>query len=204
MYIPEQLALTDSKVIGEIIAAHGFGLLLTSDLTATHLPLVHSAEGAELGTLYGHFAKTNSHWQQAQNQSVLVVFQGPHAYISPRWYQRQPAVPTWNYVAVHCYGKLELLADNENHTAMNQLVEQYEPELLTSTAVMPEDYQARLRQNVVGFKIVIDKVDAKEKLGQHRVQADQRAVHQALEQHHSPEAQALARYMTKRQLGTGS
>ncbi len=95
MYIPKNLEVKDPLIISELIAENGFGTLISADLTATHLPLIYESNDEGLGLLFGHFAKSNSHWQTAENQRVLVIFQGPHAYISPSWYVTKPAVPTW-------------------------------------------------------------------------------------------------------------
>lgn len=148
-------------------------------------------------------AKANSHHKELQGQRILVIFNGPHAYISPCWYASQPAVPTWNYIAVHCYGKFELLSDDDNQSAMEELVSKYEPSLLDNPEIMPADYQQRLRQAVVGFKVVVDEILAKEKLGQHRKQEDQQGVYAALQNSPSADARLLAAYMQKRHKGTG-
>lgn len=203
MYIPKNLEITDPAVIRELIAENGFGMLVSADLTASHLPLIYQPVPGELGCLYGHFAKSNPHWQVAENQRVLVIFQGPHAYISPTWYRTKPAVPTWNYAEVHCYGYLSLLSDEDNQTAMQQLITKYEPALLNQPDVMPDDYQAKLRAAVVGFKIVLDEIQAKEKLGQHRKIEDQQGVYSALQNAKHSDAASLAAYMQKRNLGTG-
>lgn len=122
MYIPKNLTLTDLNIIKDFITEHSFGVLISPDLTATHLPFMYENDGNNLGCLFGHFAKANTHWQLADKQRVLVIFSGPHAYISPNWYNSKPAVPTWNYAAVHCYGVLTLLDDDENQAAMAKLI----------------------------------------------------------------------------------
>lgn len=204
MYIHKNLEVTDPLIISELIAENGFGTLISADLTATHLPFIYEPNDAGLGLLFGHFAKSNLHWQTAEKQRVLVIFQGPHAYISPSWYVTKPAVPTWNYSAVHCYGCLTILDDNENQQAMADLIVKYEPELLDNSDIMPADYQLKLRNGVVGFKIVIDEIQAKEKLGQHRKPEDQKGVFAGLQKSKDLNALSLCAYMEKRNLGTGS
>lgn len=90
-----------------------------------------------------------------------MVFSGAHAYISPTWYDAKPAVPTWNYAAVHCYGVASLLSDTETQDMLDKLVTKYEPKLLQDKQIMPDEYQQKLRQAIVGFKIVIDEIQAK-------------------------------------------
>lgn len=204
MYIPQNFQLNDPAVISELIAENGFAMLVSNDLTTTHLPLIYEPDDKGLGFLFGHFAKSNTHWQITKNQRVLAIFQGPHAYISPSWYATKPAVPTWNYAAVHCYGSLQLLSHEENMNAMNKLIEKYEPALLKQPNIMPDNYRAKLSNGVVGFKIVIDEVQAKEKLGQHRKAEDQQGVYAGLQHADGLDAASLCAYMAKRNLGTGS
>lgn len=203
MYIPKNLEINDPEVIKQVLAENGFGVLVTSDLTATHLPLIYKDEDGKLGSILGHFAKSNPHWEAAINQRVLIVFQGPHAYISPNWYATKPAVPTWNYVAVHCYGYLELLSNDENKLAMDQLVNKYEPGLSNNLDIMPNEYQERLRNGVVGFKVVLDDIHAKEKLGQQRKPEDQAGVYAGLSTSCDTDSQKLSAYMLKRSIGVG-
>ncbi|MCG9965078.1 MAG: FMN-binding negative transcriptional regulator [Shewanella sp.] len=203
MYIPKNMALDDKQAIAELIADFGFGLLISPTLEATHLPLLYEPAEDGQGYLYGHMAKANEHWKQLDGQQVLVVFSGPHAYISPTWYANGPAVPTWNYAAVHCTGRVEILEDNGTATAIQKLMKKYEPNLLADKALMPEEYIDKLSQAIVGFRVVISSIQAKEKLGQHRKVADQIGVYHALAQNVSTDSRALAKYMLKRNLGTG-
>jgi len=195
--------MTGAHTIGEFISEYSFGTLVSSDLSGTHLPFIFEPGEGDFGCLYGHFARSNPHWETLENQRVMVIFNGPHAYVSPAWYKSKPAVPTWNYAAIHCYGVVTLLNDEENARAMNQLVAKYEPELLDTQELMPSEYQERLRKGVVGFKILVDDIHAKEKLGQHRKSDDQEGVFAALRESTHPDAVALSSYMQKRKLGLG-
>ena len=108
MYIPKSFQVTDPEVLAAFIRAHSFATLVSAvDGTpfATHLPLL-----LDQGTLLGHVARANPHWQAFDGQrEALAIFHGPHAYISPTWYATGPAVPTWNYAAVHVYGAPRLI-----------------------------------------------------------------------------------------------
>ncbi|MCC2616096.1 FMN-binding negative transcriptional regulator [Aestuariibacter halophilus] len=203
MYIPRNLTMDGDGVVADFIAAYGFGIMVSSDLVATHLPLQYAPSKGELGTLYGHFARANPHWKALDSAKVLIIFNGPHAYISPRWYANKPAVPTWNYAAVHCTGTLSLLDDDSNHDAMSALIKQYEPELLDDADIMPADYRDKLSKAVVGFSVALDSIQGKEKLGQHRKPEDQKGVFAALQQSNHLDAKALAAYMQQRQIGIG-
>lgn len=203
MYIPKNMEMSGDETIAQFIAENNFGLLVSPDLKATHLPFVFAANEGEKGVLYAHFAKANDHWKALDNESVLVAFTGPHAYISPSWYEHTPAAPTWNYASVHCYGHVELLDETETKQAIDLLVSKHEPSLLDDKERMPDEFQQKLRQAVVAFKIVIDDIQAKEKLGQHRKIEDQQNTYATLQESDRPDAMALSDYMQKREIGTG-
>src|SRR5688500_13870647 len=114
MYIPKAFAETNQAKLFEFIRANSFGILFSQhqgQAWATHLPFLLEAEGEKL-VLWGHFARANPHWQEIEGE-ILVVFPGPHAYISPAWYESPNVVPTWNYVAVHAYGTLTLIHETD-------------------------------------------------------------------------------------------
>lgn len=128
IYIPSYFELKSEQEMHDVIRDNGF-VTLTSlhkeSLTATHLPLLLSEDKKEL---IGHFAKGNKQWTDIEGQEVLVVFQGPHCYISPSWYESKDTVPTWNYVTVHVSGKIQLLKDEDPRLwqSMVNLTEKYE------------------------------------------------------------------------------
>ncbi|WP_431024310.1 FMN-binding negative transcriptional regulator [Halomonas sp. H5] len=178
----------------DLIDAHGFAVLLDGRLQASHLPLVLARGEGELGTLYGHFARANPHWQALEGQRVLAIFQGPHAYVSPRWYAARPAVPTWNYVAVHASGLVERLDDDATQAAFDGLLAKYEPALLDDAAILSDDYRQRLLRGTVGFRIRLDDLQGKAKLGLNRSREDQAGVLAGLGDSPDPHARQLGRY----------
>jgi transcriptional regulator len=203
MYIPNNLKMNELSVAHDFIDEFGFGLMVSSTLTGTHIPFVlHRAEG-EQGTLYAHCAKANKHWQELDKAQVLVVFTGPHSYISPSWYAQAPAVPTWNYTAVHAYGTVSMLSANETLEAVEEVVHKYEPELLIKRDIITDEYRDKLLSGIVGFKIVLSNIEGKLKLGQHRKVEDQLGVFNALANSKSLDSNALANYMNKLKLGIG-
>src|SRR6266568_1633855 len=119
MYTPKFNQVTDRNLLIETMRSNSFailfGPLVSSEnggaSTATHLPLVVKDEGAH-GLLEGHFAKANGHWQALAGRETLVVFPGPHSYVSPILYAEQLSVPTWNYIAIHAYGTLQVIEDD--------------------------------------------------------------------------------------------
>lgn len=199
MYIPKNLRIEDLDQLQQFVAEFGFALITSSDLTASHLPLLLKAEEGEFGTLYGHMAKANGHWKTIDAQTILAVFSGPHGYISPTWYDTQPAVPTWNYAAVHVKGVVSLTDEETTLSILTDTVAQYEPSLLNKSDLndegfIPEAYKLKLAKAIVGFKISITSIEGKLKLGQHRSEADQAGVLEGLSASNRLDDQALLAY----------
>src|SRR5947209_4161347 len=114
MYIPTAFAEQDRARLHAFVEAYSFGLLVSThggEPFATHLPLLLERDAGPHGTLVGHMARANPHWRELDGRAVLAVFSGPHAYVSPAWYEAEHVVPTWNYVAVHAYGTCRLVDD---------------------------------------------------------------------------------------------
>lgn len=203
MYIPTTMKMNEQEDIAAFIRKNGFGLLVSTSLTASHLPFVLEQDEMQGNVLYSHMARANPHWREVEGQRVLVVFQGPHSYISPTWYSSKHAVPTWNYATVHCYGTLEVISADKLSIVMDKLLNTYEPALNEQSDLMPDDFFQSKLAGIVGFKVVIDTFQAKEKLGQHRSVDDQKGTFEALKNSDDPGAQALAQYMIKRRKGIG-
>ncbi len=181
MYIPKHFKIDDEEVIFDFIEKYGFATLFSQhkgEPYATHLPLMlNKSENA----LYGHFAHPNEQWKDAENQQVLAVFQGPHCYISPSWYETMKAVPTWNYVSIHVYGKLEVIEDKkEIFDSLNDLVNKYEsPDSPYNLNEVEPRFIEGLSRGIVAFKINITKIEAKAKLSQnHSVERQERVIKQ--------------------------
>ena len=168
MYIPKYFKIEDEKMIHDFIEEYSFATLFSQhngEPYATHLPLtLNKGEG----TLYGHFALPNEQWKDIEEQQVLVVFQGPHCYISPSWYETTKAVPTWNYVSIHLYGNVEIIKDEEVIlTSLNDMVTKYEgPNSSYELNNIEASFIERMSKGIVAFKITIKKIEAKAKLSQ--------------------------------------
>lgn len=204
MYIPNKFKMTEIADKHHFIEEFGFGVMISSvdNLSATHLPFVLHADECEHGVLYAHCAKTNPHWKNLEGQNVLVIFTGPHGYISPSWYTSKPAVPTWNYTAVHAYGIASLLDPQASLKAIDQVVEKYEPQLLIKQDIVTKQFKHKMLAGIVGFKIELTKLEGQLKLGQNRSKDDQSGIYDALNRSSSCEDIALAKYMQK--LGMGN
>ena len=204
MYIPSNIKVDDISIAHNFINEFGFGVIVTSSLTGTHIPFVlHNDEG-EKGVLYSHCARANKHWKELDGSDVLIIFMGPHSYISPTWYAQSPGVPTWNYSAVHAYGKVSLLNDNQTLEAVEEVVNKYESDLLVKRDIITDEFRDKLLSGIVGFKIDISDIKCKLKLGQQRNAEDQSGVYNALLNSSDFDAQSLAQHMKKLSVGTGS
>ena len=205
MYMPPKFTESDRGVALAAIKNPGWGYLVgVADgvPTAAHLPfLLQGAPGAE--KLVAHMARANPHWQSfADGVEQLVVFAGPHTYVSPRWYAAEPAVPTWNYVAVHVYGVPRVVDDaQEVYAAQKRLVDFHEsgtdrPWRLED---MPEDFVAGMLGAIVNFEIPIARIEAKFKLSQNRTADDRKGVIAALGQGEREDSRRIAALMAARE-----
>ena len=184
MYVPQHFA-GDAAAIDEIVASHDFALLVTTGAQgpeATHLPLLLDRSRGPQGTLLGHLARANPHAEALDGRDALAIFSGPHGYVSPRWYAAAPAVPTWNYVAVHVHGRARVVRDKARLVELvDTLSRRYEGDGPWSVAGLPERFLAGMVEGIVGLEIDIERIDAKFKLSQNRPPADRRNVIAELE-----------------------
>jgi len=201
MYIPPAFRVEDSAKLGAFIQKHSFATLVTNDghePFASHLPMLFRPEGSGHGTLLSHMARANPQWKQfAAGNEALVIFHGPHGYISPSWYQTAPAVPTWNYAAVHAYGIPAIFDDHERIVSLLQdTISIYEASLEKPwSGELPIEFRDKMIQGIVAFEIPITRLEGKFKLGQNRPLADLQGVYEALSQLGDPDDLALAKMM---------
>lgn len=192
MYIPRQFEETGVEVMHELMRAHPLATLVTfssAGLNANHIPFYLSPEPAPNGTLLGHVARTNPVWTDfAKDVEVLVIFNGPEAYITPSWYATKEetgkVVPTWNYMTVHAYGSLRVKDDPawlrdqlEALTAHNELSFPRP----WKVADAPHDFTEMLIGSIVGVEIVITKLLGKWKLSQNQPEQNRKGVISGLE-----------------------
>ena len=173
MYIPSAFRQADSRELFDLIEHNSFGLLVShveGQLFATHLPLLLDRQIGASGRLRGHMARANPQWRELDGQEVLVVFSGPHAYISPSWYEARDVVPTWNYTAVHAYGRVQI-EDDESVVAqiVADYVTRYESRMPTPWTFDPQGaFFRKLLQAIVGFTVDVTRIEGKWKLGQNQ------------------------------------
>jgi len=197
MYIPAAFKIKDIAEMIEVIQENSFATLFSTHEGlpyATHLPLLLNDTN---DCLIGHFAKGNPQWKDIENQKVLAVFHGPHCYISPSWYETNQAVPTWNYVAVHVYGEIELIEhSDELMKSFNNMIEKYEHDHSTySLTHVDEQLVSNLNKGVQGFKLKIISMEGKKKLSQDHSNERQQLVIQKLEEIKHTNEQQIAHLM---------
>jgi transcriptional regulator len=199
VYIPDAFRETQPDVLHAFIRQYSFGLLVSQQdgaMEANHLPLLLDTGRGPCGTLVGHMARANGQWRSLEvGGEVLVVFPGPHAYISPSWYETRLSVPTWNYAAVHAYGMPRLVQDPAAlRGILHAMVQTYESALPEPWPMdLPDDFMDRMQKAIVGFEIEITRLEGKFKLSQNRSEADrQSAIAGLLRQNDPPSAEVAA------------
>ncbi|MFC6336067.1 FMN-binding negative transcriptional regulator [Pseudomonas sp. CCM 7891] len=208
MYTPRAFALDDLPEIQQLIQHTRLAQLVTfgeQGLLASHLPLLLNPDEGPNGTLYGHMAKANRQWQDLQNGAeTLVIFAGAEAYISPAFYpakaEHGKVVPTWNYLAVHAYGKAEVFTDAERLLKLvSALTQRHEAGRAQPWSVndAPADYIDSMLKAIVGFALPVERLEGKRKLSQNRSAADIAGVREGLAASPDVRDQTLARFMPK-------
>jgi transcriptional regulator len=158
MYSPSYNRVEDRAEILAFMRENNFPVLVTGlggTLHASHLPsMVH--EEADKIVIDMHMAHANQQWQEFFDEEVLVIFTGPHGYISPRWYEEGERVPTWNYAAIHAYGVPEMVKDEKTkHANQRRLVEYMDPEWLPKFDALSPKYVSGMLNGIVNFRIPV-------------------------------------------------
>jgi transcriptional regulator len=194
MYVPEHFSQADVEILAALISKNSFGTIITQGvdgLVASHLPFLVEQQDSGLA-LKGHFARANNHWSQVENTESLVIFQGPHCYISPNWYESRN-VPTWNYAAVHVYGTAELVTDKN---AIQDIVLELSD---THERPLPDpwipDYDEAMLNAIIGFRFNVSRIQGKYKLSQNKSEADRQGAIDALQSAGSENELAIASLM---------
>jgi transcriptional regulator len=199
MYTSKLNRNENAEELHKFVRENGFAILISSvegKPWATHLPLLLSPDGKKLS---GHIARGNKQWKEWNSESeVLTIFSGPHAYISSSWYDHEN-VPTWNYIAVHVYGKLKILPEEELLQSLKSLTDKYERESEKPVAVerMNPKYVKSQMLGIVGFEIEITKMEAAYKLSQNRDAKNHENIITELEKRNDPASNAIAGEMKK-------
>ena len=210
MYSPEQFKVSDLSTLHGDMQRWNFATLITPAAKGgpqvTHLPLLLDRDRGRFGVLAGHMARANPHWREfTSSHESLAIFHGPHAYISPRWYSTDVAVPTWNYAVVHAFGAPRTEGAAECMEAhLRQLVLYHEgmaPESWCPDKLPGQTY-AGLLKAIVYFEMPILRIEGKAKLGQNRSHDDIMGVIQGLQATGASENRELIEITQTRALGT--
>ena len=195
MYSPPYNRVEDRRELLDFMRANSFALLVTATdgvPLASHLP-VTVADGAGGIVIHSHMAKPNPQWQAFFEDEVLVVFSGPHAYVSPRWYEATERVPTWNYAAVHAYGRVRVASDRAlKHAAQRALVAELDPAWLPKFDALRKEYVDSMLEGIVTFDIAVTRLETRWKLSQNRGRREQELVAAELDKAADPSLKALA------------
>jgi transcriptional regulator len=199
MYTPKQNRNENTAEIIDFIKHHGFGVLVShtgEKFWGAHIPLEIS-EGGDF--LHGHVAKANPQWRSfKENEEVMAIFTGPHAYISSSWYDHEN-VPTWNYIAVHVYGTIRIIEGDLLYQSLKKLVDKYEKKSAhpVSIETMSPDYVKKSMQGLVGFEITVTNIEASYKLSQNRDTKNYNVIIDELEKRSDPSSNQIAEVMKK-------
>ena len=200
MYLPPLYKEEDPHTIVDFLHRHNFAAIISHDgtqLLATHAVVETQALPNGNLQIYGHIARVNPQWQTFGAQELLLIFEGPHTYISPRWYDH-PNVPTWNYMMVHAYGQARLLHGQELQDLFTRLVDQHEHGTGYNLNALPPDMVRKQMDATVGFVIDVSRVQAGWKLSQNRNPGDHANIIDQLHARGDDASTAIANEMAKR------
>ena len=197
--------MEDRAVMMDFMRANPFAILISSidgSPYATHAPLLVDDAGEQI-IVRGHIAKANPHWKSAPSgQESLVIFHGPHAYISPSLYENRESVPTWNYGAIHIYGEVEWFSDHARLSeTLHGLVSVFESSYMEQWASLRDEYRTRMLNHIVGFEIKSRRIEAKFKLSQQRTKTEQARVIESLSKSEDTIVSGTAELMRREGLG---
>lgn len=200
MFIPKDFKVEDQEKLLKFIQENSFAILFSQDEEgpkATHLPFI--LINKEPPELIGHIAKANPQWKTLNGKNVLIVFSGPHSYISASWYKERKNVPTWNYVAVHVEGTVEILQEaDELLSILHQSVDYYENDFEEPWKMEDEpETVKRLLNGIVGIRIKIEKLEGKWKLNQNKSKENKENVIENLRNQDIYDSQKIADLMER-------
>ncbi|MEZ4943620.1 MAG: FMN-binding negative transcriptional regulator [Saprospiraceae bacterium] len=202
MYTPSHFNQSDRATLLAFMQRYSFATLVTTSPgeapVATHLPFTIETRGVSIW-LVAHMARQNPQWQHFTEGEVLVIFQEPHAYISPRWYDKELSVPTWNYTAVHAYGRPVLIeSEAAVFAALEKLITASEVAYLEQWNHLPEGYKTGLAKGLVAFELEVTRLEGKEKMSQNRTEKEIAQVIAGLEQSDYPGDREMAALMQEK------
>ncbi|MBA4495159.1 FMN-binding negative transcriptional regulator [Paenactinomyces guangxiensis] len=201
IYIPKHFQEQDLTQICAFIKEYSFGILTSvkdCKPIASHLPFVVEQEEKSI-RLFGHMAVGNPLWKTFEGQEVLVIFHGPHAYVSPSYYNSKLSVPTWNYIAVHAYGQARIITDNhESRKTLLKMIHKYEPVYEKQWEQLPEEYVQKMLKGIVSFEINVTRFESQFKLSQNKTEDERMLIIQGLKKSGNRTISEIAAWMEKK------
>ena len=195
MYSPVYNRIEDRAELLAFMCANNFPILVTGTggvLHASHLPVTIHEEGSQI-VIDMHMAKNNPQWKEFFDDEVMVVFAGPHSYISPRWYEEPERVPTWNYTAVHAYGVPKIISEKKaKFESQRRLIESLDPQWLPKFDALRQEYVDMMLDGIVNFSIPAARIETRWKLSQNRGRREMELIAAALEKSGDSNERALA------------
>ncbi len=202
MYIPKDNQFDDFEQQIEFIKRFSFGTIITSVNNvpiATHLPFIVENINGKL-SIISHFAKANDHWKHIVGQDSLIIFTEPHAYISPKHYEKTESVPTWNYMAIHVYGGANLITDDVSlFNLLEKSINFYEKDYKKQWDSLSKKFKTNMVRGIVGFEFKVKEIQAKKKLSQNKSISEKENIISNLKGSTSRHDQLVAEYMIKLQ-----
>ena len=207
MFVPAHFRLEDQATMLAFMRRYSFAALVTASKgaapVATHLPFTLEERGDALW-LIAHMARANPQWQHFAEGEVLVIFQEPHAYISPQWYDKDLSVPTWNYAAIHAYGCPRLIESEAGvFEVLEKLILSSEAAYLEQWNRLPEAFKSGMAKAVVAFEMEVSRLEGKEKMSQNRPQKEIGQVIAGLENSALPSDREMAALMREKYSALG-
>jgi transcriptional regulator len=200
MYIPSFNLLADKQEAISFMQRYSFATIVTTINgipEATHLPFLVKQENDKL-FLLSHFAKANPQSTEVVDKTSLVIFTEPHAYISPKNYEKEENVPTWNYIAVHAYGKAIIIEEEDKKAELLQhTIEYYDAGYLQQWEQLSDHYKSKMMKGIVAFEIEVTDLQAKHKLSQNRSEKERENIINSLDQSSDANEKEIAAYMSK-------
>ena len=198
MYIPKINLETDRDEIVAFMKQFSFATIITAKdnlPVATHLPFLVTIRDGNV-ILTSHFARANEHWEDIGNNKALVIFSEPHAYISPKNYDKELNVPTWNYISIHAYGQGKLITETDKtFNVLESMIDNYEISYRQQWDSLPGEYKFKMSKAIVAFEIVVTDLQAKKKLSQNRTPSEKEKIIDTLSKSNDSNEQLIAAYM---------
>jgi transcriptional regulator len=198
MYIPSFNKFDDYEQVLAFMRKYSFGTIISAENNvpvATHLPFLIDERDGNLFIL-SHFAKANPQASSIGGGEVLVIFTEPHAYISPKNYEKETNVPTWNYIAVHAYGKARIMESEQGHMdLLERTISYYDANYQKQWDGLPEKFKSGMIKGITGFEIMVTDLQAKSKLSQNRSEIEKEHIINSLSKSDNTQQKDIAKYM---------